>query len=388
VNTPAKTPFSAGAPKAKIIHVLECGDLSGCSRLVSRIANALDKNIFDVYVVYALRPGCTFEQFASLFGPQIRLIYLPLMRRHPSPCRDFGALLALRRILCAAKPDAVHLHSSKAGFLGRLAAVAAGVPRIYYSSHGYSFRMRDASLVSRAFYWLLEFMISKVGTIIVNSPNELKSAALLAWPRQAIPCSNAVHVSNFSPAYKEPSQTIEIMACGRVTCAKNPAAFIRLAETALAKNPCLRFTWIGSGDEAEREEFLRRSASLPSDRFALTGWLDSESVKQRVAQADIFVHYSLWDACPIVVTEAMALGKPVVGSRAVDQIREGENGFIVKTEVQLLEKVLLLASDAKLRTEMSRASRRIAEQDYDFGPYIQKLSSLYLGRTAAASGQQ
>jgi glycosyltransferase involved in cell wall biosynthesis len=59
----------------------------------------------------------------------VRLV--PMLVRQPSPLRDVGALLAIRRIIRDAAPDLVVTHQSKAGVLGRLAARQLRVPSVH-----------------------------------------------------------------------------------------------------------------------------------------------------------------------------------------------------------------------------------------------------------------
>ncbi|MDE2313904.1 MAG: glycosyltransferase, partial [Elusimicrobia bacterium] len=118
---------AAPAGKIKIFHVLECGDLSGCGRLVASICNGLDPARFETAVVYAVRPGAGKEAFEAQFASHVRKIHLPAMVRPISPRKDLAAFLELKRLFSRENPDAVHLHSSKAGFLGRYAARWAGV---------------------------------------------------------------------------------------------------------------------------------------------------------------------------------------------------------------------------------------------------------------------
>jgi glycosyltransferase involved in cell wall biosynthesis len=366
--------------KCKIIHVLESGDLSGSGGVVRRIANALDPERFDVCVIYAVRAGCSPQQFESLFSKNVRCVYLPSMVRPPSPTRDFRALVDLWRLLKSEKPGVVHFHSSKAGFLGRLAALFLPIPAVYYSSHGYGFRMRDCGLLARCFYWLLEFSVSKIGIIIVNAPNEMHWAKIFAWPRNPIACFNAIDVNAFEPKYNGANGRVLAVACGRITYARNPDAFLRLVRAATEKDPSLDFLWVGGSADRETEEFQRKAASLPEGRFRLSGWVDKAEMTHLVGQGDLFVHYSLWDVCPTAVTEAMALGKPVVGSVAVDQLEHRVNGYAARDEKELLGYVLELASNHPLRVEMGRASRKIAEEKFNFKPYIQRLEAIYLGK--------
>ncbi|BAN72290.1 putative glycosyltransferase [Lacticaseibacillus paracasei subsp. paracasei] len=61
----------------------------------------------------------------------------------------------LKRIAEDYKPDIIHVHSSKAGVLGRL-AFTGHYKKLYYTPHGYSFLMQDSFALKRALYWIIE----------------------------------------------------------------------------------------------------------------------------------------------------------------------------------------------------------------------------------------
>jgi glycosyltransferase involved in cell wall biosynthesis len=76
------------------------------------------------------------EQIIDDLKPYCKVIQIPSLVRNISPLKDYSAY---RELLCEfrkSKFDVVHTHTSKAGFIGRLAAAKAGVPVIIHSPHG------------------------------------------------------------------------------------------------------------------------------------------------------------------------------------------------------------------------------------------------------------
>lgn len=71
----------------------------------------------------------------------------------------------------------VHAHSSKAGFLGRLAAKLAGVPIVLYTPHSFSFQARNSLLINR-FYIALERFAARLTDRIVTVSCFEKRAAI------------------------------------------------------------------------------------------------------------------------------------------------------------------------------------------------------------------
>jgi glycosyltransferase involved in cell wall biosynthesis len=106
-----------------------------------------------------------------------------------------------------------------------------------------------------------------------------------------------------------------------------------------------------------------------------------------VAAADIVVMPSLEDAWNLAVTEAMAGGKPVVGSLSggiPEQIVDGETGYLVPlySPEAIAEKLVALANDPDLRARMGHAARQRAESLFDEKHLATKFAPIYevLGR--------
>ncbi|HYX44592.1 MAG TPA: glycosyltransferase, partial [Acidimicrobiales bacterium] len=80
--------------------------------------------------------------------PWLPLEVLPTLVRDPQPVADLRAVRGLRRLLARDEPDVVHTHQSKAGILGRLAAVGRGalvVHTVHMASFGPSYGRSSAA---------------------------------------------------------------------------------------------------------------------------------------------------------------------------------------------------------------------------------------------------
>ena len=143
------------APKMtnkKIVHIAEAFG-GGVLSMLTQLANHAAAAGVDVTVLHSIRSE-TPADFATLFRSDVKLIYVD-MAREVSIKQDLLSVRALARNLRDCKPTAIHLHSSKAGVLGRLAArIAAPNATVLYSPHGLSFlrvdisRMKESRLTS------------------------------------------------------------------------------------------------------------------------------------------------------------------------------------------------------------------------------------------------
>jgi len=98
---------------------------------------------------------------------------------------------------------------------------------------------------------------------------------------------------------------------------------------------------------------------------------------------DIFVLPSLSEGLGIALLEAMALEKPLIGTRVggIPEIIENEkNGYLVspgKPE-ELAEKIFLLATEPERRTQMGKEGGRILHNKFTLEKMIRETESIYL----------
>lgn len=369
------------AAKVRVMQVIECGGPGGTGYQVAAICNGLDKSRFETSLVYAVRPGSTPREYEAMAHGAAHYFHVPDMVRHISPLTDLRAFMRLYRLFREHRPDIVHAHSSKAGFLARLAARAAGVKRIYYSPRGYSFLQTDNSPLVQGAYRLLERFASKFGEVVAVSESEAVLARGLgaknvrvvrdAYLGEALAQGEAVKKSN--------ERAKVVCASGRLTFARHPEAFVRLAQRLTDARNGVKCVWIGGGEIQPLMEEMILDLGL-AGRLEVTGWLPHEEALRRLAGADVLVHYSRWDAIPNAVLEAMALGLPVVasdipGNRGL--IVPGENGFLAATEIELLERTLELVDDRKLAARLGAKGRAVVSAEYSRERLLRELSELY-----------
>ncbi len=358
------------------MHVVEsfCG---GALTSIIQIVNNLDPDKFQISLVYSLRPE-TPSDFQAMIHPWVRLINLA-MAREVKPIKDFRSLLQLFRLFVKERPDVVHLHSSKAGVLGRIAARLAGLPKVFYSPRGFSFLSQEVSQKKRDRYRIYERFAARFGgTVVACSPSELEAARQVT--PKAILINNAIDVDvidriiQSNPAARsERDRKITAGTAGRIVPQKAPALFARIAEEVTAARPGqIRFLWIGGGEESRR---------LSPAAVEVTGWLPREdAVKTVYQQVDIYLHTSLWEGMPLSILEAMTLGKPVVATDCVgnrDVVAHGETGFLASRPDELAKGLLRLVDAPMLRDKMGRAGRARVLSEFSLPLLIRNISQLY-----------
>lgn len=118
------------AEKKKILYIVEAMG-GGVFTYIVDLANEL-VNKYDMYIAYAVRKQ-TPKNYKDYFDKRIHLIEVKNFGRAINPTKDIAAFFEVKKIAAEVKPDVIHLHSSKAGAIGRI-AFDGKIP-MFYTPH-------------------------------------------------------------------------------------------------------------------------------------------------------------------------------------------------------------------------------------------------------------
>lgn len=305
--------------RKKILYVVEAMG-GGVFTYIVDLANAL-VDTYDMYIAYAVRKQ-TPKNYRDYFDKRIKLVEVKNFCREIKPTKELAAVKEIKKIADEIKPDIIHLHSSKAGVIGRIAFNGVDVP-LFYTPHGYSFLMKDAGVIKRGIYWGIEKVFANRNCTIISCSKGEYQESLKLTPN-ATYVDNAINAEKLKERLKEVKEEehpFTVFTLGRICYQKNPAQFNKTAEAM----PNIKFMWIGDGD-------LRSELSAPN--IEVTGWVDRETALKKSINADVFVLTSLWEGLPISLLEAMYMKKLCVVSNVIgnrDVIHNRKNGYVCNT---------------------------------------------------------
>ncbi len=301
-------------------------------------------------------------------------IETPPLERRLSPAALWRGYHALEGIFRREKPDLVHAHMPISGFLARLAARRAGVPRIAYTCHGFLFN-QPGPWPRRAAGFAMEWIAGHLTDIYTTvSTEEAADARRLHIAREALAVGNGRDPAQFRP---DPAARSAIRAeLGVPDDAVVVAAVSRLVrhkgypELLAAMRDVPAELWVvGERLASDHGEDLERhfAGAALGPRLRRLGY--RADVARVLAAADIFVLPSHFEGLPMSVIEAMLCGLPVVatdirGPR--EQVVDGATGLLVpRACVAPLNAALRrLVADPALRARMGAAGRTRAVDLY------------------------
>lgn len=351
--------------KIKVLHISE-PFVAGVYKYIKDICHFFEGNTdFDQHVIYSpSREGTSIEKIEADFNDVS--LYPIEMQRSISPIKDFKAMVKIYKTIKSIKPDIIHLHSSKAGIIGRIAGKLYSKAEIYYTPNGYAFVREDISSIKKKLFFLIEKYATVLlgGTTLACGDTEYDLAKKIG-PSQLI--RNGIIPDSFGNLPKNSQQVQTIGSVGRLSNQKNPQLFNKIAECF----PDIQFVWVGDGE-------LRHE--LTSNNIIITGWKSNKDVIQKVKEFDVFIQTSLWEGLPFTILEAMALRKPIVATDVIgnkDAVEHGYNGFLCSSLDDFKNAVVELTQNKDLRNQMEANSRKRVVEFFDQNKNFKQLEMVY-----------
>ena len=310
-----------------------------------------------------------YEKMYTSFPENVTFIPWPAATAKISPLKDAKALQALISILKKQKPfDIVHLHSAKAGILGRIAARIVNQKAVIYTPHGATFLRKDVSVISRNIFMLIEKAITvfpgKVVGVSKSEADVYKKAGI-----KSLYINNGKSFNSFiKKEFNKDNFTI--VTTGRIMPQKNPALFNKIA-LAFINNPKIKFLWVGDGN---------RSSFLTSPNIKITGWLNSNEVEKLLCTAHLYISTALWEGLSYSVLEAMSVKLPLLLNNCsgnIDLIQNDVNGFLFNNETEAINLINQYYNNRELLAVHGQASFNILQSGFSATQMINKYKELY-----------
>jgi glycosyltransferase involved in cell wall biosynthesis len=304
----------------------------------------------------------------------VRLVDVPTLGREVGP-RDAIALMQLLGVIRRERPAIVHTHTSKAGFVGRLAARLARVPVIIHQPHGHIFYGYYGPRRT-AFYVRLERLAARWTDRIVTL-TERGTAEHLARRigHRAQYCAVPSGVPTAELRAQSPGQAAAraslglaagayvVGGLGRFVPVKGFDLLLAALPLVAAAIPSARLLLIGDGPERGALEALANALGVRG-RLQVTG--ATAEIARCLAACDVLAAPSRNEGMGRALVEAMALGVPVVGAEVGGipaVIADGECGRLVPPgDVDALADALIdVGLDLGLRAKLAAAAVTRAE---------------------------
>lgn len=370
--------------KIKILHITQA-TIGGTLEYLKLFFSHIDSNKYEVCLI------------CPSYGPMKKeiedmgiYVYPIEMSRNISFKKDIACFLEIKKAISYIKPDIVHLHSSKAGVLGKLASYLNKSPCIY-NAHGWSFSM-DTSTLKKNIYALIEKVTSIFCDKVVNISNyeqelAIKYKVCKLDKMQVI--YNGVDKTKHKLYYpknelkselKINEDAIIIGMVARITPQKDPIKFIEIAKLVCKKISNAHFILVGDGELKKEVLDLIDKYNL-NKKVTITGW--TNDVSKYINIFDIGVLTSKWEGFGLALAEYMCVPLPIVASNvgAIPELIDNNvNGFLVNVDDidDYVDSIVKIILDDKLADKFKANSEKILNNKFSIENLVIEHENLYL----------
>ena len=290
------------------------------------------------------------------------------LRRQPG-LADFGAVSRLRRL--SRNRDIVHVHSSKAGAVGRIAVTTLPRkqrPAVVFTTHYWSWQV--GGKLAPLYLWIERLLAPRTDAIVAVSEQEAEEgrASLGGGADRITVIPNGVDREHFSQEGEVADRSDDplVVCVGRLS--KQKGQDIAIKAMSMMENQQARLRLVG--DEyppGERERLQNLADSLGvADRIEWWGKVADAAPQFRAA--DVVIAPSRWEGMSLVFLEAMACGSAMIVADVAGSQALGSAGVVVPVEdpESLAKEIDALLADPAGRRQLALAAReRSATFDLD-----------------------
>lgn len=372
--------------RVKILHIIGDSKFGGASNGIVRLACHWKSHNWPVQIL-TTDPG--LQQLAA--AENVDIVPLDVIWRATRPLKDLAGLWKLYRFLRNSDFTLVHTHTTKAGFVGRLAAWMAGIPIVLHTAHGFAFhetspwwKKAACTLLDRVASWGCRYVIT-----VSQFHKDWGSRLGIAAPEKLVAISNGIpdpdkpnpaEIQRIRKEWGVSKDQVAILTPGRLAPEKGLEDLldaIARIETGARKN----LHWFIAGEGALRYALEQRARTLGiSAHVTFLGF--QKNVPALLTAADLVVLPTWREGLSIALLEAMAQGCAIltttIGSNR-EVTSEGEAARLIPpgNVERLAVEMAHLAGNLPERLKLGRRAREIYLERYTLDRMLGEYHQLY-----------
>ena len=364
-----------------IVHDVFNTDYGAYRLLRTRVQKIDSDPNFENWIVC---PAGEYSQKMKKMG--IKIINTHIDDKSINPITDRSSITELTNIFKELKPDVVHTHTSKGGYIGRIAAKRANIPHVIHQVHGFHFT--QLSGIKRKIYAYAEKWLAKYADVLLfQNMNEFELAKSMHFDKRTklLYVGNGIPMEEFKntevKTAPQKGEKLRIVCVARLEPVKNHKMLFEA--TRILKREKLNFEVLLVGDGHLKNEYVKICEDFGiKDRMKFIGNVDRKEIKDILTSSHVSVLTSFKEGKPRSLMESQTVGLPVVATDVIgtnEIILNGKTGFLVKLgdTKTFAEKIVLLYEKKYLWKEMSQNAKENAMRNFDENVVVERLKRLY-----------
>jgi glycosyltransferase involved in cell wall biosynthesis len=372
----------------KITYIVRRAE-GGMVQHLSDLIKGLDRERFAPTLIAA--SGQKFDE--PLAGHDVPIYEVDFPDR-PNPISDAAAVFRLAKLFRRLKPDLIHINGHKAAMVGILAArLAARRIPVVVSVHNYP-SYQDASGFKRLFGSMTQRFLARRAARLIAVSEDIRQNMIQregVSPGKIVTVHNGIDLKSLP---KAPSpETINgikkkfgiaadekiVGAIGRLVAFKGFATLVSAAAELKKKRGDFKVMIAGRGPEEENLRQQIKDLEIAKTIF-MPGFVDDTA--PYFAMSDVFIVPSILEPFGLIVLQAIAAGRAVIGANAggiPEIIRDGVTGVLVPPEdpQALATAIDSLLDDDDKRRLLSEAAMKDLRERFPLEVMVDKTQAMY-----------
>lgn len=380
--------------KIKVLRIINRFNIGGPTYNATFLTRFLSDD-FETLLIGGLPEKGESDSLHILEEYGVEPILLPEMKRKPNFFSDRKALKRIKEIIAEYKPDIVHTHASKAGALGRKAALDMKVPVVVHTFHGHVFHSYFGKVKTELYKFIERKLAQKSTGIIAISDlqkKELVNIYQIAHESKVKVIPLGFDLEKFNrnlsqkrkivrDKFKISEDQIAIAIIGRLAPIKNHSLFLESVDLLHGQTE-KKLVFFIVGDGELRDVIAQKVSELTKKGvdIRMTSWI--KDINEFNAGMDIICLTSNNEGTPVSIIEAQASHVPVVSTNVggVQNVMiDKETGFIVpKNNARIfVDKLLVLIENEALRNEMGQKGWAFVKERFHFERLVKEMEHYY-----------
>ena len=363
----------------RILHITTRHNVGGISKVVlNSLSDATFKQFYATGYCEKNEKEYSFKPIRNTYT----LYRVKYLKKQISVYHDVLSFIDLTYLIWKIRPDIVHTHMSKAGFLGRLASLFVFPrPKLIHSYHGHVLN----NYFNKQLSWLFTMIEKRLGGVtnvfqFDGRQIQKEISGLSIKPRNfSIVLLPGIiqNTQDFSLGDRKSSK-VNILVVSRIETIKGIDKLLEVASIIQYKYNVNNFEIIviGGGSQLKYYKKISKKKNL---NIKFLGW--KNNVALFYSKSDIFLQLSESEGTPLSVMEAASFGLPILATNVgslPDLIDDGINGVLTtKNAEEISLKLQELIKDSKKRRRMGRNSIEKSNMEFKVEVFQKKQKSIY-----------
>ena len=373
--------------KIKILHIITHLPTGGAQDNTLFTIELLDRNKYEISLCCNL-VGDLVDRAKRI--EQVQIFNVKNLVREVNIFKDIKAFISIYKILRSEEFDIVHTHSSKAGFLARIAAKLYGKSIIIHTVHGFPFN-DYMNFFKKYFYIKIEKFLSSLSDalITVSNLNKVKIVKLgIAEDSKITNIYSGIDLklfgkkndSSFRNDLGISDDLILIGAVGRLSAQKDPITLVNAFDLVIKEKTNVKLVFVGDGDLKAEVSRKKNELGLQKNIYLAGNKMDPWNI---YSSLDLFVMSSIYEGLGRSITEALCSETPVVCTNVEgvpELVRDDITGYLVKPKdhFELSRVILKSLENIDHSKNMAKIGSKFVKANFDVNNMVREIDDLYL----------